>query len=138
MYLTSYNILASRNFQCRALNNIVYFNEQLFNMNLSDNPCSSFCKSSYENVLHVFSECNVIQKIWNKLGKWLSPELNLSALTPQNDMLGILSKDAPFDLLLNHILILFKQGIYQCRNTKIPPNFYHIKEKNQTYSEDRI
>ena len=70
---------ALRNFQYRALSNIVYFNEQLFKMNLSDNPYCSFCKSSYENVTHVFSECNVIQKIWNKLGERLSPELILPA-----------------------------------------------------------
>ena len=120
---------ASRNFQYHVLNNIVYFNEQLFKMNLSDNPYCSFCKSSYENVIHVFSECNVIQNVWSKLREWLSPELGLPALTPQNAILGILAKDAPFDRLINHILILFKQGLYQCRNTNIPPNFYHIKEK---------
>ena len=120
---------ASRNFQYRALSNIVYLNEQLLKMNLSDNPYCSFCKSSYENVIHVSSECNVIQKIWNKLGEWLSPELNLPALTPQNAISGILAKDAPLDILLNHILILFQQGIYQCRNINIPPNFYHIKEE---------
>ena len=79
-------------------------------------------------MIHVFSECNVIQKIWSKLREWLSPELNLLALTPQNAILGILGKDAPFHLLLNHILILFKQGLYQCRNTNIS-NFYHIKKK---------
>ena len=62
-------------------------------MNLSDFYCS-FCKSSYENEMHVFSECNVIQKIWNKLGEWLSPEISLPALTPQNAILGILATDA--------------------------------------------
>ena len=80
-------------------------------------------------MIHVFSECNVIQKIWNKLGEWLSPKLNLPALTPQNAILGILAKYAHLHLLLNHVLILFKQGIYQCRNTNIPPNFCQIKEK---------
>ena len=59
----------------------------------------------------------------------LSRAKYLLVLTPQNAILGILAKDAPFDLLINHILILFKQGLYQCRNTNIPPNFYHIKEK---------
>ena len=120
---------ASRNFQYSVLNNIVYFNEQLFKTNLSDNPYCSFCKSSYENVIHVFSECNVIKNIWSKLREWLSPELNLPVLTPQNAILGIFANNAPFDLLINHILILFNQGLYQCRNTNIPPNFYHIKEK---------
>ena len=119
----------SRNFQYCVLNNIVYLNEQLFKINLSDNPYCSFCKSSYENVIHMFSECNVFQKIWSKLREWFSPELNLPALTPQNAILGISAKDAPFDLLLNHILILFIQRLYQCRNTNIPPNFYHIEEK---------
>ena len=51
-------------------------------------------------MIHVFSECNIIQKIWNKLGEWLPPELNLQALTPQNAILGILAKDAHLDLLL--------------------------------------
>ena len=107
---------ASRNFQYSVLNNIVYFNEELFKMDLSDNPYCSFCKSSYENVIHVFSECNIIKKIWSKFREWLSPELSLPVLTPQNVISGILVKDAPFDLLINHILILFKQGSYQCRN----------------------
>ena len=102
-------------------------------MNLSDNPYCSFCKSSYENVILVFSECNVIQKIWSKLREWLSPELNLPALTPQNAISGILAKDARFDLIINHILILFKQGLYQCRNANIPPNFYHIEEKSDLF-----
>ena len=83
---------ASRNFQYRVLNKIVYFNEQLFKMNLSDNPYCSFCKSSYGNVIHVFCECNAIQNIWSKLREWLSPELNLPALTLQNAILGILEK----------------------------------------------
>ena len=103
--------LASRYFQYRALNNIVYFNEQLFKINLSENPYRYFCKSSYENVIHVFNECNVIQNIWNKHGEWLCPELNLPVLTPQNAILGILATDVHLHLLLNHILILFKQGI---------------------------
>ena len=77
---------SSRNFQYCVLNNIVYFNEQLFKMNLSDDTYCSFCNSSYENVIHVFSECNTIQNIWSKLREWLSPELNLPALTPQNAM----------------------------------------------------
>ena len=59
---------ASRNFQYHALNNIVYFNEQLFKMKSLGNPYCSFRKPNYENVIHVFSECNVIQKIWNKFG----------------------------------------------------------------------
>ena len=77
----------------------------------------------------MFSECNIIKKIWSKLRERLSPELNLPVLTLQNAILEILAKDAPFDLLINHILILFKQGLYECRNTNISPNFYHIKEK---------
>ena len=89
---------ASRNFRYSVLNNIVYFNEQIFKMNLSDNQYCSFCKSSYENVIHVFSECNVIQKIWSKLKECLFPELGLLALSLQNAILGILAKDAPFDL----------------------------------------
>ena len=36
---------ASRNFQYRVLNNIVYFNQQLFKMNLSDNPTVPFAKA---------------------------------------------------------------------------------------------
>ena len=46
---------------------------------------------------------NVIQKVWNKHEGWISPELNLLALTPQKDILGILAADARFDLLSNHI-----------------------------------
>ena len=46
---------AARKFQYRALNNIVCCNGQLFEVNLSDNLYCSFCKSSYEHVIHVGS-----------------------------------------------------------------------------------
>ena len=53
---------ASRNFQYHVLNNIVYFNEQMFKMNLSDNPYCSFCKSSYENVIMCLVNAMLLKK----------------------------------------------------------------------------
>ena len=124
---------ASRNFQYRVFNNIVYFNEQLFKMNLSDNPYCSFCKSSYENVIHVFSECNIIEKIWSKLREWLSPELNLPVLTPQNAILGILAKDAPFDLLINHILICSNKDYISAETQTFHQTSIILRKKSDLY-----
>ena len=88
-----------------------------------------FAKAVVKTLYMWLMSATLLKRIWSKLRQWVCPELNLPVLTPQNAILGILAKDAPFDLLLNHILILFRQGLYQCRNTNIPPNFYQIKEK---------
>ena len=85
-------------------------------------------------MIHVFSVRNVIQKIWSKLREWLSPELNLLALTPQNATLGILAKDAPFALLLNHILILFKQGYINAATQTFHQTSIILRE-NQTFQK---
>ena len=116
----------TRTFQYRLLNNILYLNKQLFKMKLVENPLCSYCKIKQETSIHMFSECSISVSIWNKLERWLSPELKLPQLTPQSAILGFLDSDLDIhDLkLINHILLIFKQAIYNLRKKSTPPNFF--------------
>ena len=64
-----------------------------------------------ETSFHVFSACPVTLHIWEELKKWLSSEIRLPPLTPQNAILGIV-EDESYETddikLTNHILVTCK------------------------------
>ena len=53
-------------------------------------------------------------------------------LTPQNAILGKV-KDEVHETddikLINHILLTFKQLLYNCRDALTPPNFFYVRER---------
>ena len=49
-----------RSFQCKVLRNVLYLDKKLFTFRKST---STFCKRSDETELHLFYECNIIQKL---------------------------------------------------------------------------
>ena len=54
-------------FQHKILNNIL--NKMLFRIGKVKSPLCSFCKSSEETSLHLFSRCSLLQNIWSQTQK---------------------------------------------------------------------
>ena len=84
-----------------------------------------------ESPFHFFSACPVTLQIWEKLKKWLSPDIWLPPLTPQNAILGIVEDELheTDDIkLINHILT-FMQSLYNHRVAPTPPNFFYVRER---------
>ena len=120
----------TRVFQCRLLNNVLYLNNQLFKMKLVETPLSSLCNNFAESAIHYFSECRSTQTLWNKVQHWLHPNIELLPLNPQNAMLGFFEAPNSSDLnIAKHILLIFKQAVYNKRNCSIFPNIDYIKQK---------
>ena len=53
-----------REFQYKILNCILYTNEKLFRLGLTDSPCCAFCQEDIESIEHLLFSCKVSFKFW--------------------------------------------------------------------------
>ena len=120
----------TRVFQYRLLYSVLYFNNQVFKMKLVEKPLCPLCNNFTESAIHYFSECRSTQTLWNKVQHWLHPNIESLPLNPQNAMLGFFEAPNSSDLTVaNHILLIFKQALYNKRNCSIIPNIDYIEQK---------
>ena len=104
----------SRTFQFKCMHNILFLNERLFKLNHSDTPLCSYCNTSPENMIHLFSECHLTKELWRQVRTSL-PDVQLTELTPGSAYLGLNPLD---DILANHIHLIFKIAIYNSRKKR--------------------
>jgi hypothetical protein len=107
----------SRNFQYKILNNILYLNNRLALFGKSTTTNCSFCGSFVETVDHLFIECSHSKTLWQGLCNHFSQLLAFPTLNSQSAHLGYLD-EIPNFTLLNHILLIFKIYVYNCREAK--------------------
>ena len=111
-------------------------------MQLANCPLCSFCKTTDETIEHIFSECLVIQNIWNDLQNFLRPEIKVCPLDNASAYLG-----PPYgsDSMVCHIHLIFKIFVYKSRDSG-HCCFAHLKNKirairdieyNITYGDQR-
>ena len=65
--------------------------------------------------MHLFYDCLIVKKLWNKLKSILSNNLNFLISTPQSAIFGFWNLDTNDHLILNHLLLIFKMYIYNIR-----------------------
>ena len=107
-------------FQYRVLNFILFTNDKLFKIGLSDSEKCSFCGTYTEDLYHLFFNCSFVQVFWNSFIVWwfdLSGE-NL-ILSLKDVIIGLLHRKD----LLNYLTILGKLTIWECRKNKTLPIF---------------
>ena len=104
----------SRTFLFKCLHNILFLNERLFKLKHTNSPLCSFCNSAPENIIHLFSECQITKELWRQTQSSL-PQIELSDLTPGSAYLGLNPLN---DILANHIYLIFKIAIYKSRQKK--------------------
>ena len=132
-----------RVFQYQLLNNAIFLNDRLSKFDPSISPLCSRCQKCSENVLHFFCECQKTQALWHALCDALNPHISLPILRPITAILGEWNKLEENNILIYHILLLFKKFLYHRRNE---PNRLHIIalmhciksiEKNRTKNSKR-
>ena len=84
-------------FQYRVLNFILFTNDKLFKIGLSDSDKCSFCGTYTEDLYHLFFNCSFVQAFWNVFTVWWS-DLSGEYLTLFLIMVGLLQRN---DLLNN-------------------------------------
>ena len=67
-----------------------------------------------------------LEKKWTDIKQFLSPYLAPSNLDAKNCIFGFIDNDS-FSVVENHILLLYKRYIYDCRLNKRSTNFLGFK-----------
>ena len=103
-------------FQFKILNNILYLNKKISKFDLNVSPLCSLCNQHPEDILHIFCNCAKTQDLWNSFANALGENLDLPQLNPTVVFLGESNIQGNYNVLLNHILFLFKKFIYDKKN----------------------
>ena len=91
----------------------------MFLFGKASSPLCSFCKLDDETILHLFYVCNFTKELWNRLNLFFNDSLHLPHLSPQTTYFGFPNTYSNCLLLENHILLLFKNYLYNSRTQGI-------------------
>ena len=70
IYLVS-NIAKYRSFQYRLLHRALVLNTHLYVWKMRENDLCTFCGKSRETLLHLFTQCEIIQELWLQSYEWV-------------------------------------------------------------------
>ena len=126
IYKLPFNVLIdtkSREFQYRILNRYLTTNSFLHKIGLANSPLCTFCKQESESLEHLLIICSCAKSFWSDFITW-SNQLNISLrdLSDSDILFGFWQRKEDY-LFINHMLVLAKQHIYECRNKCTYPSF---------------
>ena len=108
---------STRIFQYKILNNILYLNNRLYKMTIAASPLCSLCGNDTETILHLFVHCSITQNLWTQMQNWFSSILDIPELTSKIAILGKYPCQGATDVLINHIILMFKTFLYTHRKS---------------------
>ena len=108
----------TRIFQYKCLNGILYLNNSLYKMKLSDTPLCPYCQEAKETISHLFYECRETKKLWNNIKLILKNVLHLPPISLQSAVIGFLDISKDDFKLANTVLLSFKLTLYTNRYKK--------------------
>ena len=111
----------TRIFQFKILHNILFLNDRLYNLKLSDTKLCSLCKKENETPIHLFGECTVSLALWKSLQNKLKDSLFLENISPQSAILGFTDQNTNVNTV-NHLLLIFKLFVYKNRSKTLSHN----------------
>ena len=114
-------------FQYKILNNILFLNNRLFKFGQVQSPLCSLCKHENETTKHLFSQCFITGMLWDSVKSWLMGSITLPPLNPDTAILGHWRPENKFNILVNHLTLLFKFFIYKFKNHNFAINIYKFK-----------
>ncbi len=105
-------------FQMQIYHRILPTNKWLYLCNMTATKSCTFCNIYEETIEHLLYECVFSKNIWLQLFEWLeSIRINLAIPSKKQILLG----DGHSQTYLEHLKILTKYFIYQCKiNAKVP------------------
>ena len=110
-----------RSFQYKILKNTLYLNERLFKLKAVESPQCSLCKQFKESVLHLLCTCSVTHSLWAQFCLWASNAniLLTSNLDPHYCILGMYREELQDQVIINHLILLFKLIFTSKREIKL-------------------
>ena len=140
IYKLPFNVLTdtkSREFQYRILNRYLTTNSFLYKIGLANSPLCTFCQQESESLEHLLITCSCTKSFWSDFVTW-SNQLNifLRDLSDSDILFGFWQRKEDY-LFINHMLVLAKQHIYECRNKCTYPSFTIFFKQSQLCSSVR-
>ena len=112
----------TREFQFKFLHDILVNNYWLKKWGLAENDLCTFCKTSREDIMHLFWHCEHVQKFWHDFSEIYGRIIG----EPVSLYLVICSSKIP---LLCTLILLAKRYIYECRYKDTKPDVRIYKRK---------
>ena len=113
----------SREFQYRILHRYLTTNAFLHKIGLIASPLCIFCDAESKCLEHLLTTCPFTNDFWLDLICWCrNVNIALDGLSNIDKLSGIWNREEDF-LLLNHLLIVAKKYIYECRKNSTRPSF---------------
>ena len=114
-----------RSFQYKVLNSILFINEILFKIGYITSPNCSFCQDTKETRNHVLFTCPFSYSFWmDVIANILNNISNCGCLLLSNVILGILKLGMD---LVNYVIILGKNYLWNCRRKESKPSISHFE-----------
>ena len=108
-----------RVFQYKILHNILFVKKVPFKLRKGESPLCSLCKAEDETYIHLFYRCRKTSILWRQLQDFFSTAFDLPSILPHGAIFGFLDDALEHELLLNHILLIFKITNIKLEKTKI-------------------
>ena len=122
------------------LHNYLAVNKNLYKWKLIDSPRCNYCKTDIESIKHLFCECHVTRTFYLNVKEWCKNfNVNLPEMNATDVLYGV-SPDNIENALINTLLLIYKQIVYQCRDNKtnMTLTFYKLKVKQLEAIEHEI
>ena len=81
-------------------------------MRVVESSMCSYCETTEETVVHLFSECQYVLVLWSWIQIFFANRLSLPDLSPQSTILGFQQLEDS-QILKNQILLIFKMVLYK-------------------------
>ena len=111
------NDTKSREFQYKILNRYLTMNAFLHKIGLIASPLCTFCGAGSESLEHLLITLITLIIRWCR-----NVNIVLDGLSNIDKLFGIWNREGDF-FLLNHLLIVAKKHIYECRKNSTRPSF---------------
>ena len=100
--------------------------KMFFKFGIVSRSFCSICISEEETPFHNFDDCTHTKSLWNQLQTYISENLVIPCLIPQNAMFGFIGTQQENCVIIDHLLLIFKFNLYKSRDLKIL-NFLRLK-----------
>ena len=110
----------TRQFQYRIIHNYLHVNYTLYKWKLIDSPRCSYCFLTSETEEHLFVDCPVAITLYCQIREWCrTMSLELPDRNKSTIMYGV-PPDNIQNILINHILLLYKMILFSSRENSRP------------------
>ena len=116
-----------RIFHYKIPTNILFLSNRLLKFGQAQFPLCSLCKRDNETTTHLFSQCFITRRLWDSVGSWLMSSITLLPLESDTVILGHWSPENKFNILVNHLILLFKFFIYKFKSHNFAISIYKSK-----------